>query len=94
MIMITPDKDNIKVGNTLIFRCDEYRDGNITEYDGHVILVGDKGADLIYLSGYKSRNDFIPWKDIIAKVDKRKQWITLQGEAPYSGNFIEFWSNK
>ena len=89
--MIKPDKDNIKVGNTLIFRCDEYRDGVITEYDGHVQIVDEEGAHVIYLSGYKSRNDFIPWKDIIAKVDKRKPWISLQGDAPYSGNFIEFW---
>ena len=81
--------DVINVDNTIIFRCDEWRDGNISEFDGHVQSVREDGVDVVYLSGHRSRNDFIPFKDIIAKLDKRKPYISLKN-APYRGHFIEF----
>jgi ABC-type branched-subunit amino acid transport system substrate-binding protein len=80
---------NIKKGNVIVFNCDEYRNGNTSEYDGHVVSVCDKGVDVIYLSGYKSRNDFIKWKDILAKLDRRKPWIKLTNAA-YKGQFLQF----
>lgn len=83
------DRKNIKVGNTIIFRCDEFRDGSVYEFDGQVLIVNDGGVDVIYLSGYRSRNDFIPWSDILAKLDKRKPYITLSN-APYRGHFVEY----
>jgi len=82
-------KDNIKVDNTVIFKCDEYRRGDIQEFDGNVQRVDDKGIDVIYLSGHKSRNDFIPYSDVLAKLDKRKPYVKLTN-APYSGHFIEY----
>ncbi|MDH3354503.1 MAG: hypothetical protein OEL79_04730 [Chromatiales bacterium] len=81
--------DNVKVGNTLIFKCDEFSDGRPQEFDGQVQMVKDDGVDVIYLSGYRSRNDFIPWADILAKLDKRKPYIKLDS-APYSGHFVEY----
>ena len=81
--------ENIKVGNTIIFNCDEYNDGNTQDFDGHVQIVDEKGVHVVYLSGYRSRNDFIPYSDVLAKVDKRKAWIRLSN-VPYSGNFVEF----
>ena len=81
--------ETIKVGNTLIFKCDEYRDGHICEFDGTVQMISEKGVEVIYLSGYKSRNDFIPWKDIVAKVDKRLPYVSLKDVA-FSGHFLVF----
>lgn len=81
--------ETIKVNNTIIFSCDEWRDGNKTEFDGHVQSVRDEGVDVVYLSGFRSRNDFIPFSDIIAKLDKRRSHISLKN-APYNGHFIEF----
>ena len=81
--------ETIKVGNTLIFKCDEYRDGHICEFDGTVQMISEKGVDMIYLSGYKSRNDFIPWKDIVAKVDKRLPYVYLKDIA-FSGHLLVF----
>ena len=82
-------KESLKVGNTVIFSVDEYRDGNKRQFDGHVQIIGDAGIDVIYLSGYKSRNDFIKWEDVIAKVDMRRKWVKLKS-APFSGNFQVF----
>lgn len=82
-------KTAIAEGDTVIFRCDEYRDGRMTEFDGHVQTVSEKGVDVLYLSGHRSRNDFIEWKDIIAKLDMSKPRVTLDN-APFSGHFHVF----
>ena len=82
-------RENIKIGNVVIFSCDEYRNGNTQEFDGHVQVIDDKGVDVLYLSGYKSRNDHIKWADIIAKLDMRKPYIKLDN-APFSGHFVQF----
>jgi len=83
------NKEDLKPGHTIVFKCDEYNNGEVSEFDGEVISVEDTGVHVIYLSGYKSRNDFIPWKDILAKVDKRKAYIQLPN-APYSGRFVVY----
>ena len=80
---------NINVDDVVIFRVDEYRNGNICEFDGHVQIVNKLGVYVLYLSGYRSRNDFIEYKDIIAKVDKSMPIITLKN-APFTGHFIEY----
>ncbi len=82
-------QDNIKVNDTIIFKCDEFRNNDVQEFDGHVQIADEKGVHVVYLSGYRSRNDFIPYSDILAKLDKRKPYIKLTN-APYSGHFIEY----
>jgi hypothetical protein len=79
----------VKKGDTIIFNVDEYRDGSIDQFDGHVLSASDQGVSVVYLSGYKSRNDDISWSDVIAKLDKRKPYIKLK-RAPFSGHFVEY----
>lgn len=80
---------NIKLKDTVICRIDEWRDGNLSWYDGTVISKTAKGVDVIYLSGYRSRNDFVEWKDICAVVDMSMPWTKLPDalDVPFSGNF-------
>lgn len=78
-----------KEGDTIIFRVDEYRNGNVMEMDGNVLYQTPKGVEVLYLSGYRSRNDLIEWKDIIAKVDLSKPRVKLEN-APFSGHFHVF----
>ena len=82
-------QDCVKLNNTIIFNADEYRNGNIEQFDGHVQSINEKGVDVLYLSRCKSRNGFITWENVIAKLDKRKPYISLK-KAPYKGFFIEF----
>ena len=81
--------ENVKVGDTIIFKCDEYNNGDIQEFSGQVQYIDEKGVGAIYLSGYRSRNDDIPFEDIFAVLDKSKPWIELK-YAPFNGHFIEF----
>jgi hypothetical protein len=83
------NKDTIKVGDTLIFKCDESRDGDVSEYDGEVQIINVDTVSMIYLSGYRNRNDDIKFDDVIAKVDLSQPKIKLV-DAPYKGNFIVF----
>lgn len=83
---------SIKVGDTVIFRCSPYGDGDIGEFDGSVQSLSDMGINVSYLQGYKSMNDTIPFRDVIAKVDLSQPHIELKN-APYSGNFVEFGVN-
>jgi hypothetical protein len=75
-------KAHVTKDDTIIFRVDEYRDGRISEFDGIVQSVKDAGVHVIYLSGYRSRDDFIPWFDVIAKVDRSQPIIELEN-APF-----------
>ena len=88
--MTVANKDTIKENNIIIFSCDMYRDNDYTEYDGHVLYLTDKGAEVVFLEGYKSRNELVPWDKIIAKVDKSKPYISLMPEVAYSGHFVLF----
>lgn len=81
--------ENIKEGDKIIFKVDEYRSKGWMEMDGDVLYTKDNGVEVLYLSGYKSRNDFIPWKDILAKVDLSLPWVKLKN-TPFSGNFLVF----
>ena len=82
-------KGNIKVKDTIIFFVDEWRDGRRSEMDGTVQIIDKKGAHVLYLSGYRSRNDFIPWCDIVAKVDLKKPRVSIKNIC-YNGNFVIF----
>ncbi len=88
-IKMKASTDTLELGDKVIFRCDEYGDGNIVDFDGSVQDINDKGVDVLYLSGYKSRNDFIPFKDVIAKVDLKAPRIKLKSGS-FSGHLIEF----
>lgn len=79
----------VKQDDTVIFLCDEYRDGRKECFDGKVLHTTDQGAEVLYLSGYRSRSDLIPFEDIIAKVDLSMPEIKLD-EHPYRGHFIKF----
>lgn len=79
--------ENIKIGNTIIFTYLEYDE--VEEYDGIVQAIDKNGVRVVYLNGYKSRNDFILWCDVLAKLDKRKPWVTLSNSV-YNGQFLEF----
>ena len=79
----------ISTGDDLIFNVDEYRRGKKEPFDGTVISVQATGVDVIYLSGHRSRNDFIPWCDIIAKADLKMPKVTLEN-APFTGHFLIF----
>ena len=76
-------KETVFEGNTLICIVDD------EPIDGEVISVLDEGVDLCYLEGYKSRNEVVPWKDIVAKLDMRLPSISV-GDGTYEGNFLEF----
>jgi hypothetical protein len=39
---------------------------------------------VIYLDGYKSMNDFIPWSDVVAKYDESKPRVKA---GDYRGSF-------
>jgi len=82
-------RDNIKVNNVVLFNKDEYATGDVQEFHGQVLGLDNNGVHVAYLSGYQSRNDFVPWGAIFAKVDKRRTWIKLSN-SEYNGNFLEF----
>ena len=81
--------ETINVGNRIIFLHDEYGDGNEYDFDGTVQLIDEMGVHVVYLSGYRSRNDFILWENILAKVDRRRKWVKL-ALSTCSGHFLEF----
>lgn len=90
---ITASQDTVKEGNVIICMIDEYRNNNKEAFDCNILSVNEKGADVVYLSGYKSRNDFVEWSDMVAKVDKRKPQITV-ADGTFTGHFAVFSSEK
>ena len=76
-------QENIKVKNIII--C--FIDGEA--FDCNVLSTDENAAHVVYLEGYKSRNTFVPYKDIAAKLDKRKPRISVANGA-FEGNFLEF----
>ena len=86
-------KDNIKANDAIIFRASEFKDGSISEFNGNVLDVGVDGVEVVYLSGWRTRYDAIPYGDVIAKVDKDQLRIKLDN-APYSGHFLQFTNNQ
>jgi hypothetical protein len=82
-------KDAINKNNILICMIAEYRGEEKQAFDCHITSIEEKGINANYLSGYRSRNDFVPWKDIVAKVDKRKKIINLK-DMGFRGKFEVF----
>lgn len=89
--MKRPNKQNVKPDDTVICMIDEWNDGTKSAFDGAVISVDDEGVEVIYLSGYRSRNDKVKWEDVKAKVDERKPWVDLRKllspDVPFTGHF-------
>ncbi len=75
--------------DTLICWVDPYREGRTQAYDGNPILLNDKGVTLLYLCGYKSFTDTVPWEDVIAKVDMSQSRITV-ADGTFEGHFQVF----
>lgn len=85
---MTP-KGNVFADDVLICMIDEWNNGKKNSIAGTVTYTTEDGADISYLSGYRSRNDFVKWEDMIAKIDKSLPWITLE-EYNFSGQFQVF----
>lgn len=82
-------EDSVNVHDTIICLIDEYRSGKKSAFDCHVLQKNERGVDVIYLSGYRSRNDFVEWAVILAKVDKSLPSVSL-GNHGFSGHFNVF----
>ena len=78
---------DVGLGDTVICLIDEWRSGEKTDFDCNVTSIADDGIDVIYLSGYRSRNDFVPWADVLAKLDKRAARVSVPGTS-YEGHFV------
>lgn len=85
-------KASVKKGDVVIALVDEWNDGRKMAFDGHVQQVREDGVELLYLSGHRSRNDFVPWADVVARVDRGKPRITL-GDTGFVGHFDTFGSH-
>jgi hypothetical protein len=81
--------DKINKEDTLICMIDEWNKGVKESFDCHITSFSETGVNVMYLSGFRSRNDFVLWEDVVAKVDLEKPWIDLEGTA-YKGNFEVF----
>jgi len=79
----------IMVGDTVICLIDEWRSGRKKSFDATVMSKTEKGVDVLYLSGFRSRNDFVEWVDIIAQVDLSLPRVSL-GDHGFIGNFRVF----
>lgn len=88
-IPMVSSKYSLKIDDILICKVDEYNSGNIEYMDGNVVSIREDGIQFIYLSGYRSRVDFVPWKDIVAMVDTNQPYIDLTG-TPFVGHFLVF----
>lgn len=74
--------DHVHVGNTVICLIDEWRVGYVTRKN-------ERGVDVCYLSGCRSRNDFVEWKDVVAKLDLRCKRVLVAG-GTFDGHFRVF----
>jgi hypothetical protein len=81
--------DNVKEGDVVIAMIDEWRDGSVNAFDCNVLDINDKGVEVVYLSGYRSRNDFVEWGNVVAKVDKSKPVVSV-ANGTFSGHFMSF----
>lgn len=80
---------SVSVGNTLICMIDEWNRGDKQAFDGHVTRKNERGVDVCYLSGYRSRNDFVEWKDVVAKLDMRCKRVSV-ADGAFEGHFRVF----
>lgn len=86
----SPDvQKSVVVGDTIICMVDEWRSGKKVAFDGTVLFKNERGVDIVYLSGFRSRNDFVEWVDIVAKLDLSYPKVELKEEG-FSGHFQVF----
>jgi hypothetical protein len=83
---------SVSVGDTLICMIDEWGRGEKQAFDGHVTWKNGRGVDVCYLSGYRSRNDFVEWKDVVAKLDMRCKRVSV-ADGAFEGHFRVFSQN-
>lgn len=59
----------------------ENGEGNKEVFFGDVINVypESKRVDVVYLEGYKSRSDAIPYDDMLAVYDEDGEWMSFGG---------------
>jgi hypothetical protein len=73
--VVYASEDTIEIGDILICMVDEYYHNNKQPVDGHVLRVDENGVDILYTSGYKSRNDYVVYADVVAKVDQSQPYV-------------------
>lgn len=61
----------------VVFKVDPYYQGNKQVFDGTVLWVNkeQKTVCVIYLDGYRSRSDDIPYEDMIAAYDENGEMM-------------------
>lgn len=82
---------SIKDNDIIICMIDEWNNGEKCPFDCHILTRNNKGFDVVYLSGYRSRNDFVPLENVIAKVDMDMPIVNITG---FSGHFKVFDESK
>lgn len=72
---------DLKEMEQVVFRVDPYYQGNKEVFFGDVINVypESKRVDVVYLEGYKSRSDAIPYDDMLAVYDEDGEWMSFGG---------------
>ena len=63
---------DLNPNDIVVFYVDVYHEGKKSVYDGNVISINkhNKTVSVVYLEGYHSRNDDIPFEDMLAKADE------------------------
>ena len=64
----------MKPDDVLICMIDEWGKGEKEAFDCRITSIRKDGVDVCYLSGYRSRNDFVPWADVVARVGSYSLW--------------------
>lgn len=83
-------KSCVSIDDVVICMIDEWKDGKKSPFDCHILSIEENGIDTLYLSGFRSRNDFVSWQDIIAKFDMSFPWVQLDQGFGFSGHFQVF----
>jgi len=76
----------VKPDDVLICMIDEWGKGEKEAFDCHITSIRKAGVDVCYLSGYRSRNDFVPWADVVARVDMTRPIIRV-ADGAFRGHF-------
>ena len=65
----------------VVFRVDPYYQGNKEVFFGNVLRVHPDAHKVfvIYLEGYHSRSDAIPYNDMLAVYDEDGEWMSFGG---------------
>lgn len=77
--LIESIKETVKCDDTIFFLVDEWHRGNKRMESGTILYKTDRYVSVVYLSGYRSRNDDIPYNDIYGRLDLTKPWVSIPG---------------